>query len=181
MEETKNCYCALRVSDIECDARVSSFFRRSDQIFNLYLLLVVGGSLCVVCQKPSLVCCASKSTSTTLTFHHRKFVFQRIYEEFLVIMIFYNLSLFLLLAASPYADAFVPGTRMANQIARATVKVKPLRASTLERPTVDGAEPTTWECDDELTECREVPACDEEACRTSLDVRIHGDWYDLSG
>jgi hypothetical protein len=32
-----------------------------------------------------------------------------------------------------------------------------------------------------LTECKEVPACDEEVCRTSLDVRIHGDWYDLSG
>eukprot|EP00526_Cylindrotheca_closterium_P012820 CAMPEP_0113620828 /NCGR_PEP_ID=MMETSP0017_2-20120614/10624_1 /TAXON_ID=2856 /ORGANISM="Cylindrotheca closterium" /LENGTH=454 /DNA_ID=CAMNT_0000530521 /DNA_START=165 /DNA_END=1529 /DNA_ORIENTATION=+ /assembly_acc=CAM_ASM_000147 len=45
--------------------------------------------------------------------------------------------------------------------------------------TTDG--PTTWECDDDLTECREVPACDEEQCRTSLDVRIHGDWYDLTG
>eukprot|EP00529_Nitzschia_sp_RCC80_P025286 CAMPEP_0113517836 /NCGR_PEP_ID=MMETSP0014_2-20120614/42489_1 /TAXON_ID=2857 /ORGANISM="Nitzschia sp." /LENGTH=538 /DNA_ID=CAMNT_0000415095 /DNA_START=274 /DNA_END=1890 /DNA_ORIENTATION=- /assembly_acc=CAM_ASM_000159 len=40
---------------------------------------------------------------------------------------------------------------------------------------------TTWECDDELTQCVEVPACDEEACRTSLDVRIHGTWYDLTG
>lgn len=38
-----------------------------------------------------------------------------------------------------------------------------------------------WECDDELLECVEVPACDEEKCRTSLDVRIHGEWYDLSG
>jgi len=42
-------------------------------------------------------------------------------------------------------------------------------------------EPTAWECDDDLIECKEVPACDELSCRTSLDVRIHGNWYDLSG
>jgi len=42
-------------------------------------------------------------------------------------------------------------------------------------------EPTSWECDDDLTECKEVPACDETQCRTSLDVRIHGNWFDLSG
>jgi hypothetical protein len=35
-------------------------------------------------------------------------------------------------------------------------------------------EPTAWDC-------VEVPACDEQVCRTSLDVRIHGNWYDLSG
>lgn len=40
---------------------------------------------------------------------------------------------------------------------------------------------TTWECDDDLEQCVEVPACDEERCRTTLDVRIHGTWYDLSG
>jgi hypothetical protein len=39
---------------------------------------------------------------------------------------------------------------------------------------------TAWECDDEAN-CVQVPACDEEACRTSLDVRIHNKWYDLSG
>lgn len=43
----------------------------------------------------------------------------------------------------------------------------------------DGA-PTTWDCDDEAN-CVEVPACDEESCRTSLDVRIHSKWYDLTG
>lgn len=37
-----------------------------------------------------------------------------------------------------------------------------------------------WDCDEEAN-CVEVPACDEEACRTTLDVRIHGEWYDLSG
>lgn len=41
-------------------------------------------------------------------------------------------------------------------------------------------EPTAWECNDEA-ECVVVPACDEEDCRTSLDVRVHGTWYDLSG
>lgn len=40
--------------------------------------------------------------------------------------------------------------------------------------------PLGWECDDEAN-CVQVPACDEEACRTSLDVRIHNEWYDLSG
>ena len=39
---------------------------------------------------------------------------------------------------------------------------------------------TTWNCDDEAN-CVEVAACDEEECRTSLDVRIHGQWYDLAG
>eukprot|EP00816_Leptocylindrus_hargravesii_P001428 CAMPEP_0196819702 /NCGR_PEP_ID=MMETSP1362-20130617/71801_1 /TAXON_ID=163516 /ORGANISM="Leptocylindrus danicus, Strain CCMP1856" /LENGTH=500 /DNA_ID=CAMNT_0042198283 /DNA_START=23 /DNA_END=1525 /DNA_ORIENTATION=- len=43
------------------------------------------------------------------------------------------------------------------------------------------SEPTTWECDDDLTECKEVPACNEVECRTSLDVRIHDTWYDLTG
>lgn len=40
--------------------------------------------------------------------------------------------------------------------------------------------PLGWECDDEAN-CVQVPACDNEGCRTSLDVRIHGEWYDLSG
>lgn len=48
------------------------------------------------------------------------------------------------------------------------------------KPTINGEEPTVWECDDEAN-CVEVAACDEEKCRTSLDVRIHGTWYDLSG
>lgn len=39
---------------------------------------------------------------------------------------------------------------------------------------------TSWECNDDA-ECVEVPACDEMECRTSLDVRIHGEWYDLTG
>jgi len=37
-----------------------------------------------------------------------------------------------------------------------------------------------WDCDDEIN-CKEVPKCDKEKCRTTLDVRIHGEWFDLSG
>lgn len=37
-----------------------------------------------------------------------------------------------------------------------------------------------WECDEDAN-CVEVDACDQEQCRTSLDVRIHNQWYDLSG
>lgn len=40
--------------------------------------------------------------------------------------------------------------------------------------------PVAYECDEEAN-CVVVPACDDEVCRTSLDVRIHGEWYDLSG
>jgi len=57
-----------------------------------------------------------------------------------------------------------------------------LRASTL-APTpvkMNGTDATAWECDEDAN-CVQVPACDEQECRTSLDVRIHGKWYDLSG
>jgi hypothetical protein len=40
----------------------------------------------------------------------------------------------------------------------------------------------SWECNDDA-ECKQVPECDDQglSCKTSLDVRIHGDWYDLTG
>jgi hypothetical protein len=44
----------------------------------------------------------------------------------------------------------------------------------------DSAQETTWECDEDAN-CVAVPACDDTECRTSLDVRIHGTWHDLSG
>lgn len=61
-----------------------------------------------------------------------------------------------------------------------------LRASTLTEAepvsTVNGSNeaPTVYDCNEDA-ECVAVPACDEETCRTSLDVRIHNQWYDLSG
>lgn len=58
--------------------------------------------------------------------------------------------------------------------------MSPLRSTTLEPKVTAPAEATTWDCDDDV-QCVEVPACDEEVCRTSLDVRIHGEWYDLTG
>lgn len=42
------------------------------------------------------------------------------------------------------------------------------------------SDPKAWECDEEAN-CVQIDACDEEQCRTTLDVRIHGEWYDLSG
>lgn len=45
---------------------------------------------------------------------------------------------------------------------------------------LDDDDNSSWECNEEA-ECVKVPACDEEKCRTSLDVRIHNTWYDLSG
>ena len=42
------------------------------------------------------------------------------------------------------------------------------------------AAPTAWDCDEEAN-CEVVPACDDQQCRTSLDVRVHNTWYDLSG
>ena len=51
----------------------------------------------------------------------------------------------------------------------------------LSSPKIEGPEdPVSWECD-ENANCVAVAACDEVQCRTSLDVRIHGKWYDLSG
>ena len=95
----------------------------------------------------------------------------------LATMICNSLFVFVLLAGFASTDAFVP-TRLTTSMVQKSLS-KPLGAATMEPTTTD--EPTTWECDDDLTECREVPACDEEQCRTSLDVRIHGEWYDLTG
>jgi hypothetical protein len=48
-------------------------------------------------------------------------------------------------------------------------------------PNIEDNVPTTWDCNDDASVCIEVPACNDEYCRTSLDVRIHNVWYDLSG
>ena len=56
-----------------------------------------------------------------------------------------------------------------------------LNAATTLQPSPAGVTaPVGWDCDEEAN-CKEVPACDDEGCRTTLDVRIHGKWYDLSG
>jgi len=67
-----------------------------------------------------------------------------------------------------------------------------LVASTLENPSTRNTNATSsldethdalggsWECNDNA-DCKAVPECDALQCRTSLDVRIHGEWYDLTG
>jgi len=84
--------------------------------------------------------------------------------------------------ASPLAAA-APHHRFAAS-SRTALNV----GAALEPPKVNGKKteeggdgvPMGWECDEDAN-CVEVPACDDEVCRTSLDVRIHGEWYDLSG
>mmetsp|Transcript_27381 Transcript_27381/g.38544 ORF Transcript_27381/g.38544 Transcript_27381/m.38544 type:complete len:502 (+) Transcript_27381:68-1573(+) len=62
-----------------------------------------------------------------------------------------------------------------------------LNVASVEPPTINGKDtkegdgvPMGWDCDENM-ECKEVPLCDDEGCRTTLDCRIHGEWYDLSG
>lgn len=66
-------------------------------------------------------------------------------------------------------------TKRSNVIVSSSVTADDLRVNR------DVSEsPTAWECDEEAN-CVQVDACDEESCRTTLDVRIHGEWFDLSG
>ena len=78
-----------------------------------------------------------------------------------------------------------PGIRSStpNLISSTARHSSVLEAPTASTETVEATgedAPTAWECNEEA-ECVEVPACDEEDCRTTLDVRIHSKWYDLSG
>jgi fatty acid desaturase len=89
-----------------------------------------------------------------------------------------------LFAAAPWSnDAFMLPAQ-ANKLARRQMWSPLLSTAAPQAPTgtVIGSDntPTAWDCDKDAN-CAEVPACDEQACRTSLDVRIHGKWYDLSG
>jgi len=83
-------------------------------------------------------------------------------------------------------DAFAPRAAIrptpskATLLRSTTAPPPPLPKSTTSVLPDDYDGPTAWECDEEAV-CVEVPACDEEQCRTSLDVRLHGTWYDLSG
>jgi hypothetical protein len=65
--------------------------------------------------------------------------------------------------------------------------IAPVETSSTVVPAPNGAastageqQPTSWECDEDAN-CVAIPACDDNECRTSLDVRLHGTWYDLSG
>jgi cytochrome b involved in lipid metabolism len=108
-------------------------------------------------------------------------------------MVFSNGSLaLLLLAAAPSAYAFsqpkVTSTFRTQTQSRSTLTSLLQSTISPEAPAgiANGKQgdasksPTSWDCDDDAN-CKEVAACDEEKCRTSLDVRINGDWYDLTG
>jgi acyl-lipid Delta6-acetylenase / acyl-lipid (9-3)-desaturase len=88
-----------------------------------------------------------------------------------------------------YADSFTPLVASNRNVLQQKKSIQPLttRYSTVVDPSTTIAnglsqpdQPTVYECDDEIN-CVLVPACDEQECRTSLDVRIHNVWYDLSG
>ena len=66
-------------------------------------------------------------------------------------------------------------TKRSNVIVRSSVTAEDLRVNGDVAKT-----PSAWDCDEDAN-CVQVDACDEESCRTTLDVRIHGEWYDLSG
>lgn len=77
--------------------------------------------------------------------------------------------------------------RASSSTARFSTVVEPTTTTTTSSSSssieiIEGEEkiPTAWECNEDA-ECVEIPACDEEVCRTSLDVRIHNTWYNLSG
>ena len=102
------------------------------------------------------------------------------------------------IAATAAAVAFVtPSGRSARPLVAATTRPKPTLiariASTLNNPATTGSGEAkaisdeshdalggSWKCNDDA-ECERVPECDDNGCRTSLDVRIHGEWYDLTG
>lgn len=79
---------------------------------------------------------------------------------------------------SPRAAAAPPSVATTTQ--KNMVATAPPMPGTANGGSSSSDAPLGWDCDDEAN-CVQVPACDEEACRTSLDVRIHNEWYDLSG
>ena len=100
-------------------------------------------------------------------------------------MIFKSNLWSLLAVAGTTSEAFVPAS-FVNRVAQTSRHTcSQWRAATIDEVstnTINGASKdlTTWECNEDA-ECVEVPACDQEQCRTSLDVRIHGEWFDLTG
>lgn len=67
-------------------------------------------------------------------------------------------------------------SRVQVTAAASTLEAPPPAPSNINSTLIGGS----WECNEDA-ECVEVPQCNEEECRTSLDVRIHGEWYDLTG
>lgn len=90
-----------------------------------------------------------------------------------------NFAIFAALMLNNEAYAFAPissSARISTRVAQSSITANADVAG------VDStiSNPKAWECDEDAN-CVQVDACDEEQCRTTLDVRIHGEWYDLSG
>jgi len=65
--------------------------------------------------------------------------------------------------------------------ARFSSVAEPPTRTVVDTPTLNKDDmPTAWERE-EKADCAEVPPCIEKVSRTSLDVRIHGTWYNLDG
>lgn len=78
----------------------------------------------------------------------------------------------------PAAGAFVtPSGRAATHIAvQSPISPTSLVASTLENPTVTASLDSS-----DIVESNTAEEIVNSAPRTTLDVRIHGEWYDLTG
>jgi fatty acid desaturase len=90
---------------------------------------------------------------------------------------------FLLFSAALFVDAFTtPAPMILSRSQKTFASGTWLRSTAVpEAPTTVDGDPTTWKSDEALLNCVQVPACNDQVCRTSLDVRIHGKWYDLTG
>lgn len=89
-----------------------------------------------------------------------------------------------LLGPASISGFSTPSQRMAMPRASSarfsTVLETPTNGATMTDNASSEKMPTAYDCNEEA-ECVIVPVCDDQECRTTLDVRIHSDWYDLSG
>ena len=140
-----------------CTDKFSHFVVRSSQSFNHY--------------------CIHPITSFLLSGHKSKTRHQTNRNRLCLFMMLSKSLVWLILASSSHSfTVFTP--RIASP-----PSVSSLGSTTLAPPEVISSNTTgitAWECDEDAV-CVQVPACDDQICRTSLDVRIHGEWYDLSG
>lgn len=92
-------------------------------------------------------------------------------------------ALLLLASQQQNVEAFSVPSRLTPTVKSSSLHTRLYSATLPDIKNINGdgtAKSTSWDCDEEAV-CVEVPACDEQVCRTSLDVRIHNKWYDLSG
>jgi hypothetical protein len=103
-----------------------------------------------------------------------------LYNHYPTINMMGKLNAMAFLAVTGSTLAFVPHRLLSSRSMATLMPAATLEPKTMNSTSTTSMAPTTWDCDEEA-QCLEVPACDEEKCRTSLDVRIHGEWFDLTG